>query len=72
LKFALKKPKKITISSTKPMGIAYKLRPKKNAPSTFSMEKEGGAGKGFLKTTNKEGIAITNLTKKTPSIFSTI
>jgi hypothetical protein len=37
----------------------------KNAPPTFSMEKEGGASKG-LKTTNKEGIAITNLTKKKP------
>jgi hypothetical protein len=38
----------------------------KNAPPTFSMEKEGGASKG-LKTTNKEGIAITNLIKKTPT-----
>jgi hypothetical protein len=32
------------------------------------MEKEGGACKG-LKTTIKEGIAITNLTKKTPTHF---
>jgi hypothetical protein len=29
------------------------------------MEKEGGVGKG-LTTTSKEGIAITNLTKKKP------
>jgi hypothetical protein len=34
------------------------------------MEKEGGVGKGFLRTTIKEGIAITNLTKETPPIFS--
>jgi hypothetical protein len=38
---------KTTISSTKPMGIAYKLRPKKNTPPTFSMEKEGGQVKVF-------------------------
>jgi hypothetical protein len=35
------------------------------------MEKEGGACKGFLRTTTKEGIAITNLTKKNPPILST-
>jgi hypothetical protein len=40
------------------------------------MEKEGGACKGLrttmcLKTTIKEGIAITILTKKTPPILST-
>jgi hypothetical protein len=64
-----KKTLKITISSIKPKGITYKLR-QKNAPPTFSMEKEGGASKGFLRTTNKEGIAITNLTKKTPPILS--
>jgi hypothetical protein len=29
------------------------------------MEQEGGAGKGFLKTTTKEGITITKFTKKT-------
>jgi hypothetical protein len=34
------------------------------------MEKEGGTNKG-LRTIIKEGIAITNLTKKTPPIFST-
>jgi len=34
------------------------------------MEKEGGISKG-LRTTIKEGIAITNLTKKTPLILST-
>jgi hypothetical protein len=54
---------KITISFTKPKGIAYKLTPKKNAPPTFSMEKEGGVGKG-LKTTS---IAITNVTKTNPT-----
>jgi hypothetical protein len=32
------------------------------------MEKEGGASKG-LRTTSKEGITITNLTKKSPFIF---
>ncbi len=58
-----KQTSKITISSTKPKGIAYKLTPKKNTPPTFSMEKEGGVGKG-LRTTSKEGIVITNLTKK--------
>jgi hypothetical protein len=58
---------KKTISSTKPKGIAYKLRPKINAPPTFSMEKEGGAIVGFSRTTTKEGIAITNLTKKNPT-----
>jgi hypothetical protein len=61
---------KITISSTKPKGIDYKLTQKKNAPPTFLMEKEGGVVKG-LRTTSKEGIAITNLTKKTPPILST-
>jgi hypothetical protein len=30
------------------------------------MEKERGAGKGFLRTTTKKGIVITNLTKKKP------
>ncbi len=34
------------------------------------MEKEGGVGKG-LRTTIKEDITITNLTKKSPPIFST-
>jgi hypothetical protein len=34
------------------------------------MEKEGGVGKG-LRATIKEGIAITNLTKKTSPILST-
>jgi hypothetical protein len=57
---------KITIFSTKPKGVAYKFRPKKNAPPTFLMEKEGGANKG-LRTTSKEGVAITNFTKKTPT-----
>jgi hypothetical protein len=33
------------------------------------MKKEGGASKGS-RTTSKEGIAITNLTKKTPPILS--
>jgi hypothetical protein len=28
------------------------------------MEKEGGAGKGFLRTITKQGIAIKKLTKK--------
>jgi len=41
------------------------LDQKQNAPPTFSMEKEGGACKGFLRTTTKEG--ITNLTKKNPT-----
>jgi len=40
----------------------------KNAPPTFFMEKEGGANKG-LRTTSKEGITITNSTKKSPFIF---
>jgi len=47
------------------------LDQKQNAPPTFSMEKGGGACKSFLRTTIKEGIAITNLTKKTPPILST-
>jgi hypothetical protein len=55
---------KITISFTKPKGIAYKFKPKKNAPCTFSMEKEGGTGKGFLKTIIKQGIGINFLKKK--------
>jgi len=42
------------ISFTKPKGIAY-------------MEKEGGVGKGFLRTTTEKGIAITNFTKKNPT-----
>jgi len=60
-----KKTLKITISSTKLKGILHTNLNEKYAPPTFSMEKEGGASKG-LKTTNKEGIAITNLTKKNP------
>jgi len=36
----------------------------------FHMEKEGGACIG-LRTTIKEGIAITNFIEKTPSILST-
>jgi len=43
------------------------LDQKQNAPPTFSMEKEGGACKGLLRTTTKEGIAITNLTKNNPT-----
>jgi len=35
------------------------------------MEKEGGAIKGLLRTTTKQGIVIKNLTKKTPPILST-
>jgi hypothetical protein len=62
---------KIIIFFTKPKSIAYKLRPKKNVPPTFSMEKEGGACKGFSRTTTKEGITITNLTKTNPPILST-
>jgi len=57
---------KITISPTKSKCIAYKLKQKKNAPPTFSIEKKGGASKG-LRITSKEGIVITNLTKKNPS-----
>jgi hypothetical protein len=53
---------KITISPTKPQGIAYKLRFKKMSHPPSHMEKEGEACKG-LRTTIKEGIAITNLTK---------
>jgi hypothetical protein len=61
---------KVTISPTKLKGIAYKLRQQKNAPPTFSMEKEGGANKG-VRTTSREGIAITNFTKTNPPILST-
>ncbi len=51
--------------------MAYKLWPKTNAPPTFSIEKEGGASKGFLRTIIMEGITITNLENKTSPIFST-
>jgi hypothetical protein len=57
---------KITISPTKHKGIAYKLRQKKIPHPPFRMEKEGGATKG-LNTIIKEGITITNLTKKNPT-----
>jgi len=60
----IKQTQKITISLTKPKSIAYKLRFLKKLPHPpFHMEIEGGAGKG-LKTIIKEGIVITNLTKK--------
>jgi hypothetical protein len=54
-------------SFIKPKNIAYKLKQKQSAPPTFSMEKAGGVGKGFLRTTTKKGIIITNLTKKHPT-----
>jgi hypothetical protein len=62
----MKKTLKITISPSKPKGIAYRLRPKKMPHPPSHMEKEGGACKG-LKTIIKEGIAITNLTKNNPT-----
>ncbi len=65
----MKQTLKITISPTKPKGIAYKLRTKKMPHPPFHMEKEGGAGKG-LKTTIEEGIVIPNLTKKITPILS--
>jgi hypothetical protein len=60
----MKQTFKIT-SPTKPKGIAYKLRQKKNAHPPFQMEKAGRPTKGSW-TTIKEGIAMTNLTKKIP------
>jgi hypothetical protein len=66
----MKQTLKITISPTKPKGIAYKLKQKQMPHPLFHMEKEGGASKG-LRTTIEEGIAIINLLKKTPSILST-
>jgi hypothetical protein len=65
----MKQTLKIIISPTKPKGIFYKLRPKKNVPPTFLCG-EGGVGRG-LRTTIKEGIAIMNLTQKNPRILST-
>jgi hypothetical protein len=65
----MKQTPKITISPTKSKGITYRFRPKTNAPPPSHMENEGGAC-GGLRTTIKEGITITNLTKKTPP-FST-
>jgi hypothetical protein len=62
-----KKTLKITISSITPKGITYKLRQKKCPTHLFHGEEKGGASKGFLRTTTKEGIAITNLTKKNPT-----
>ncbi len=41
----MKQTLKITISPTKPKSIAYKLKPKTNAPPTFS-HGEGRWGKG--------------------------
>jgi hypothetical protein len=67
LKFAQKEANPKKNSFIKPKNIAYKLKQKQNAPPTFSMEKEGGVGKGFLRTTTKKGITITNLTKKHPT-----
>jgi hypothetical protein len=66
----MKQTLKITISPTKPKGIAYKLRTKKMPHPPFHMKKEGGAGKG-LKTTIEEGIVIPNLIKKIAPILST-
>jgi hypothetical protein len=66
----MKKTLKIRISPTKPKGIAYRLKPKKMPHPPSHMEKEGGACKG-LTTIIKEGIVITNLTKKTPPVLST-
>jgi hypothetical protein len=66
----MKQTLKIRISPTQPKGIAYRLRPKKNSHPPFHMEKEGGPCKG-LRTTIKESITITNLTKKTPPTLST-
>jgi len=65
----MKQTFKIT-SPTKPKGIAHKLKPKKNVPPTFSHGEGGRACKG-LRTIIKEGIVITNLSKKTPPILST-
>jgi hypothetical protein len=62
----MKQTLKITISPTKPKGIAYKLKQKKMPHPLSHMEKEGGVGK-VLRTTIEEGIAITNLTKKNPT-----
>jgi len=62
----MKQTLKTTIAPIKPKGIAYRLKPKQMPHPPFRMEKEGGACKG-LKTTIKEGIGITNLTKKNPT-----
>jgi hypothetical protein len=66
----MKQTLKITISPTKPKGIAYKLKQNKMPHPPFPCEKEGGVGKG-LRNTIEEGIGITNLTQKTPPILST-
>jgi hypothetical protein len=47
----MKQTLKITISPTKPKGIAYRFRPKKNAPPTFS-HGEGRWGMKRLKDHN--------------------
>jgi hypothetical protein len=62
----MKQTLKITISPTKPKGIAHKLNPQKMPYPPFHMEKEGGACKG-LRTIIKESIAIINFTKNNPN-----
>jgi hypothetical protein len=66
----MKQNLKVTISPTKLKGITYRLSQKQMPHPPSHMEKEGGASK-CLRTIIKEGIIITNLTKKNPPILST-
>jgi hypothetical protein len=66
----MKQTLKIPISPTSLRVLDTNFNQKMMPHPPSHMEKEGGAGKG-LGTTIEEGIAITNLTKKTPPIIST-
>jgi hypothetical protein len=66
----MKQTLKITISSTKPKGIAYKLRPKKCPTHLFTWRRKVGKRWGLSSKIN-QGIATQKLTKKkAPPIFS--
>ncbi len=64
----MKQTLKITISPTKPKILPINLNQKKMPHPPFHMEKEGGPCRS-LRTTIKEDITMTNLTKqkKTPA-----
>jgi len=61
----MKQTLKITISPTKPKGIAYKIKQKKMPHPPSHMEKEGGACRG-LKTTIKKRYCNHKFDKKKP------
>jgi hypothetical protein len=65
----MKQTLKITISPTKPKGVAYKLRPKKMPHPPSHMEKVVGQRWGLVNKINQP-IATQKLTKKTPPIHS--